>query len=78
MCVSKSCHFLLLQNLGIMFFQFHGIGYSAKNKKFHGIGDDADVESSFSILMETEKGFQPVFFQPRRLTNLGHESRKSL
>lgn len=38
--------------------------------QFQAIGDDADVESSSSTLMETEEGFQPVFFQPRRLKNL--------
>ncbi|KAJ7975878.1 splicing factor 3B subunit 3-like [Quillaja saponaria] len=38
--------------------------------QFKGIGDDADVESSSASLMETEEGFQPVFYQPRRLKNL--------
>ncbi|XP_022943184.1 spliceosome-associated protein 130 A [Cucurbita pepo subsp. pepo] len=38
--------------------------------QFQAIGDDADVESSSATLMETEEGFQPVFFQPRRLKNL--------
>ncbi|XP_022957076.1 spliceosome-associated protein 130 A-like [Cucurbita moschata] len=38
--------------------------------QFQSIGDDADVESSSATLMETEEGFQPVFFQPRRLKNL--------
>lgn len=38
--------------------------------QFQGIGDDADVESSSATLMETEEGFQPVFFQPRGLKNL--------
>lgn len=35
-----------------------------------GIGDDQDVESSSANLVETEEGFQPVFFYPRRLKNL--------
>ena len=78
MCVSKSCHFLLLQNLGIMLFSVPWGRLFRQTEKFPGIGDDADVESSFSIPMETVKGFQPVFFRPRRLKNLGHESRKSL
>lgn len=38
--------------------------------QFQAIGDDADVESSSASLMETEEGFQPVFFRPRRLKNL--------
>lgn len=38
--------------------------------QFQAIGEDADVESSSATLMETEEGFQPVFFQPRRLKNL--------
>ncbi|PPD93895.1 hypothetical protein GOBAR_DD09083 [Gossypium barbadense] len=38
--------------------------------QFQAIGDDPDVESSSSTLMETEEGFQPVFFQPRGLKNL--------
>lgn len=38
--------------------------------QFQAIGDDADVESSSATLMETEEGFQPVFFHPRRLKNL--------
>ncbi|KAJ7971328.1 splicing factor 3B subunit 3-like [Quillaja saponaria] len=38
--------------------------------QFKAIGDDADVETSSASLMETEEGFQPVFFQPRRLKNL--------
>ncbi|XP_077216205.1 spliceosome-associated protein 130 A [Tasmannia lanceolata] len=38
--------------------------------QFKAIGDGADVESSSSTLMETEEGFQPVFFQPRGLKNL--------
>lgn len=32
--------------------------------------DDDTVESSSAALMETEEGFQPVFFDPRPLTNL--------
>ncbi|KAK7357975.1 hypothetical protein VNO80_17273 [Phaseolus coccineus] len=38
--------------------------------QFKSIGDEDDVEASSSTLMETEEGFQPVFFQPRRLKNL--------
>ncbi|KAL5711133.1 hypothetical protein ACHQM5_021624 [Ranunculus cassubicifolius] len=38
--------------------------------QFRAIGVEADVESSSSTLMETEEGFQPVFFQPRGLKNL--------
>lgn len=38
--------------------------------QFQGVGDDEDVEASSSTLMETDEGFQPVFFQPRRLRNL--------
>ncbi|KAF9598013.1 hypothetical protein IFM89_023585 [Coptis chinensis] len=38
--------------------------------QFRAIGDDADVESSSATLMETEEGFQPVFFQPRGFKNL--------
>ncbi|KAK9824249.1 hypothetical protein WJX72_008915 [[Myrmecia] bisecta] len=39
--------------------------------QFQGIGDDDDsVESSSVNLMETEEGFQPVFFDPRPLRNL--------
>ncbi|PPR91552.1 hypothetical protein GOBAR_AA29134 [Gossypium barbadense] len=38
--------------------------------QFQAIGDDPDVESLSSTLMETEEGFQPVFFQPRGLKNL--------
>ncbi|KAK7310260.1 hypothetical protein RJT34_07662 [Clitoria ternatea] len=38
--------------------------------QFKAIGDDDDVEASSATLMETEEGFQPVFFQPRRLKNL--------
>ncbi|RHN64003.1 putative transcription factor WD40-like family [Medicago truncatula] len=39
--------------------------------QFKGIGDDDnDVGASSASLMETEEGFQPVFFQPRRLKNL--------
>ncbi|GKA11715.1 spliceosome-associated protein 130 A [Tanacetum coccineum] len=34
------------------------------------IGADPDVESSSATLIETEEGFQPVFFKPRRLKNL--------
>lgn len=38
--------------------------------QFQAIGDDPDVEASSSTLMETDEGFQPVFFQPRKLKNL--------
>ncbi|PSR93069.1 Pre-mRNA-splicing factor like [Actinidia chinensis var. chinensis] len=38
--------------------------------QFQAIGDEPDVESSLSTLMETEEGFQPLIFQPRRLKNL--------
>ncbi|CAN4090131.1 unnamed protein product [Withania somnifera] len=38
--------------------------------QFQAIGEDPDVEASSSTLMETEEGFQPVFFQPRKLKNL--------
>ncbi|KAI8539899.1 hypothetical protein RHMOL_Rhmol09G0218500 [Rhododendron molle] len=38
--------------------------------QFQEIGDEPDVESSSATLMETEDGYQPVFFQPRRLKNL--------
>lgn len=35
------------------------------------IGDDDDaVEASSAELMETQEGFQPVFFDPRPLQNL--------
>ncbi|XP_057537206.1 spliceosome-associated protein 130 A [Amaranthus tricolor] len=40
--------------------------------QFQAIGDEPDVESSSARMMEleTEEGFQPVFFQPRKLKNL--------
>ncbi|KAJ6801697.1 splicing factor 3B subunit 3-like [Iris pallida] len=38
--------------------------------QFQAIGDGEDVEASSLTLMETEEGFQPVFFQPRGLKNL--------
>ncbi|KAK8930677.1 DNA damage-binding protein 1b [Platanthera zijinensis] len=38
--------------------------------QFQAIGDGDDVEASSSTLMETDEGFQPVFFQPRGLKNL--------
>ncbi|KAG2380512.1 Spliceosome-associated protein [Vigna angularis] len=38
--------------------------------QFKSIGDEDDVEASCATLMETEEGFPPVFFQPRRLENL--------
>ncbi|KAF9586806.1 hypothetical protein IFM89_039968 [Coptis chinensis] len=38
--------------------------------EIRAIGYAADVESSSATLIEMEEGFQPVFFQPRRLQNL--------
>lgn len=39
---------------------------------WQGIGDDDEtVASSSKDLMETDEGFQPVFFEPRGLHNLG-------
>lgn len=38
--------------------------------QFQAIGDDPDVEASSATLMETEEGFHPVFFRPRKLKNL--------
>ncbi|ERN13109.1 hypothetical protein AMTRI_Chr11g93760 [Amborella trichopoda] len=38
--------------------------------QFQGIGDGDDVEASSATIMETDEGFQPVFFQPRGLKNL--------
>ncbi|CAK8574337.1 unnamed protein product [Lathyrus sativus] len=38
--------------------------------QFKAIGDDDDVEASSATLMETDEGFQPVYFHPRRLKNL--------
>uniref|UniRef100_A0A803M5Z5 Splicing factor 3B subunit 3 n=1 Tax=Chenopodium quinoa TaxID=63459 RepID=A0A803M5Z5_CHEQI len=40
--------------------------------QFLDIGDEPDVESSSARMteLETEEGFRPVFFQPRRLKNL--------
>ncbi|XP_065872251.1 spliceosome-associated protein 130 A [Euphorbia lathyris] len=38
--------------------------------QFQAIGEEADVEASSATLMETDEGFQPVFFQPRGLKNL--------
>jgi splicing factor 3B subunit 3 len=35
-----------------------------------GTGDEEDVESSSATLVETEDGYQPVFFDPRPLKNL--------
>lgn len=32
--------------------------------------DDEDVMSSSATLVQTEEGFQPVFFEPRPLKNL--------
>lgn len=59
MCVLKSGHLFAASEFGNHSFY-----------QFRGIGDEADVESSSATLMETEEGFQPVFFQPRRLKNL--------
>ena len=41
-----------------------------RNLPNQGTGEDEDVESSSLNLMETEDGFQPVFFDPRPLKNL--------
>lgn len=38
--------------------------------QFQSIGEDPEVESSSSTLVETEEGYQPVFFMPRKLKNL--------
>ncbi|KAL8224091.1 hypothetical protein R6Q57_019566 [Mikania cordata] len=38
--------------------------------QFQAIGADPDVESSSATLMETDEGFQPVYFKPRGLKNL--------
>ena len=38
--------------------------------QFQVIGDDVDVESYSTILMETEEGFQLVFFHHRGMKNL--------
>ncbi|KAL2923338.1 hypothetical protein RDABS01_014829 [Bienertia sinuspersici] len=40
--------------------------------QFQSTGDEPDAESSSTTMMEleTEEGFQPVFFKPRRLKNL--------
>ncbi|GFY83635.1 cleavage and polyadenylation specificity factor (CPSF) A subunit protein [Actinidia rufa] len=38
--------------------------------QFQAIGDEPDVESSSATLMETDEGFQPIYFQPRRFKNL--------
>lgn len=35
-----------------------------------GTGDDEDVEASSRDCIETEDGYQPVFFAPRPLKNL--------
>ena len=35
-----------------------------------GIGDDEDVVSTASGTVQTEEGYQPVFFDPRPLKNL--------
>ncbi|KEH44503.1 splicing factor 3B subunit-like protein [Medicago truncatula] len=59
MCVLKSGFLFAASEFGN-----HGL------YQFKGIGDDDDVEASSASLMETEEGFQPVFFQPRKLKNL--------
>ncbi|KAG6513470.1 hypothetical protein ZIOFF_023800 [Zingiber officinale] len=38
--------------------------------QFQAIGEAEDIEASSATLMETEGGFQPVFFQPHGLKNL--------
>ena len=38
--------------------------------QFQSIGEDPEVESSSATLVETDEGYQPVFFMPRRLKNL--------
>ncbi|KAJ6717805.1 SPLICING FACTOR 3B SUBUNIT 3 [Salix purpurea] len=38
--------------------------------QFQAIGEEVDMEASSATLLETEEGFQPVFFQPRGLKNL--------
>jgi hypothetical protein len=42
---------------------FHALYQGAGN------GDEDTVESSSATLKETEEGFEPVFFDPRPLTN---------
>ncbi|KAK7270094.1 hypothetical protein RIF29_22995 [Crotalaria pallida] len=37
--------------------------------QFTGIGDDDDVEVSSAMLEETQDGFKPVYFRPRKLKN---------
>ncbi|GAV77061.1 CPSF_A domain-containing protein/MMS1_N domain-containing protein [Cephalotus follicularis] len=59
MCVLKSGLFFVASEFGN-----HAL------YQFTSIGEEADVESSSANLMETEEGFQPVFFQPRGLKNL--------
>ena len=38
--------------------------------QFQSIGEDPEVESSSATLVETEEGYQPLFFMPRKLKNL--------
>ena len=38
--------------------------------QFQGLGDDDSVETSNITLIETEQGYQPVFFTPREFRNL--------
>ncbi|XP_058774798.1 spliceosome-associated protein 130 A-like [Vicia villosa] len=60
MCVLKSGFLFAASEFGNhALYQFKAIG-----------DDDDDVEASSATLMETEEGFQPVYFQPRRLKNL--------
>ncbi|CAI9114815.1 OLC1v1015621C1 [Oldenlandia corymbosa var. corymbosa] len=37
---------------------------------FQGIGEDPEVEASSATLMETNKGSEPIYCQPRKLKNL--------
>ncbi|KAK1571910.1 hypothetical protein Q3G72_024778 [Acer saccharum] len=63
----KSLFFFLLQTeYGDIF----KVTLDHDNEHFQAIGGDPDVEASSSMLMETEEGFQPMFFQPRGLKNL--------
>ncbi|KAF5207470.1 Splicing factor 3b subunit [Thalictrum thalictroides] len=59
MCVLKKNYLFAASEFGN-----HGL------YQFKAIGDDAEVESSSANLMETDEGFQPIFFQPRGLKNL--------
>ncbi|KAJ6772854.1 SPLICING FACTOR 3B SUBUNIT 3 [Salix koriyanagi] len=59
MCVLKSGYFFAASEFG------NHVLY-----QFQAIGEEEDVEASSATLLETEEGFQPVFFQPRGLKNL--------